>query len=180
MQITDLEILDLSGPQAARSAEAQIAGACDALGARAYDPALTAFLHGEVPEAPGHRDALAEVIAAHGAAPRAHEDRTMRAMLDEADRWAGAIEDAGARDFALVASAQRVKHDEIALHGSLAARAKRLGMRDRSRLEAILAARAKRLGMRDRSRLAAIVAEEKEVDARRTGVAGGGVTTEAA
>jgi ferritin-like metal-binding protein YciE len=68
---------------------------------------------------------------------------------------------AGACDAARGASAQRMQHDEIALHGSLAARAKRLGMRDRSRLEAILA-------------------EEKEADARLTGIAEGGVTTEAA
>ncbi|REC58746.1 DUF892 family protein [Rhodosalinus sediminis] len=161
MQITDLETLDLSKGQEARSAEAQIAGAFDAFGAKASDPALTALLHGEVPEAAGHRDALAEVIAAHDAAPRAHADRKMRAMLDEADRWAGAIEDAGARDAARGASAQRGQHDEIARHCSLVARAKPLGMRDRSRLEAIVAA-------------------EKEADARLTEIAEAGVTTEAA
>ena len=152
MQITDLKTLDLSERQEARSSEAQIAGADDALGAKASDPALTGLLHGEVPEAAGHRDALAEVIAAHGAAPRAHADRTMRAQADHL---------ADARDAALVASAQRVQHDEIALHGSLAARAKPLGIRDRSRLEAILA-------------------EQKGADARLTGIAEGGVTTEAA
>ena len=152
MQISDLETLDLSERQEERSAEAQIAGAVDALGARASAPALTALLHGEVPEAAAHRDARAEVIAAHGAAPRAHADRTMRAQ-------AGHL--AGACDAARGASAQRVQHDEIALHGSLAARAKPLGIRDRSRLEAILAA-------------------EKGADARLTGIAEGGVTTEAA
>jgi ferritin-like metal-binding protein YciE len=161
MQITDLETLYLSELQEARSVEAQIAEAFDALGARASDPALKAFLHGEVQEAAGHRDALAEMIVAHGAAPRVHEDQTMRAMLAEAERWAGAIEDAGARDAALVASAQRVQHYEIALHGSLAAWAKQLGMRERSRLEAILA-------------------EEKDADARLTGIAEGGVNTQAA
>ncbi|WP_372890306.1 ferritin-like domain-containing protein [Rhodosalinus sp.] len=161
MQITDLETLYLSELQEARSVEAQIADAFDALAAKAADPALKTLLDAEVRDAAQHRDRLGELVAAHGGAPRAHEDRTMRAMLDEADRWAGAIEDDAARDAALIASAQRVQHYEIALYGSLAAWARHLGMSDRAPLEAILQ-------------------EEKDADARLTEIAEGGVNTEAA
>ncbi|KPQ20766.1 MAG: Ferritin-like metal-binding protein YciE [Rhodobacteraceae bacterium HLUCCA24] len=138
MEITDLRSLYVAELQEARSVEAQIADAFDALGARASEPRLKELLHGEVQEAAQHRDRIGELIAGHGEEPRAHDDQAMRAILAEADKWARSIEDAGARDAALVASAQRVQHYEIALYGSLAAWAKELGMSDLERLLAIL------------------------------------------
>lgn len=160
MEITDLKSLYVSELQEARSCEAQIADAFEALGAKASDPALKELLHAEVPEAAAHRDRVGELVAAHGEEPVAHDDQTMRTLLAEADRWARMIGDEGARDAALIASAQRVQHYEIALYGSLAAWAKQLGMSD---LETLLA----------------ILEEERAADERLTEIAKSSVNTQA-
>ena len=60
--------------------------------------------------------------------PREHVDQAMQAMLKEAEKWAGMVQDEDLRDAGLIASAQRVEHYEIAVYGSLATWAKQLGL----------------------------------------------------
>lgn len=51
----------------------------------------------------------------------------MEAILAEADRWAGMVEDRDLRDAGVIASLQRIKHYEIAVYGTLATWANQLG-----------------------------------------------------
>jgi len=63
----------------------------------------------------------------------------MQAVVHEADKWANMVQDADLRDASLTASAQRIKHYEIAVYGTLATWAKQLGLdEDQRTLHAIL------------------------------------------
>ena len=70
----------------------------------------------------------------------------MRTVIDEADKWAGMVNDPKCSDAALIASAQRIEHYEIAVYGTLATWAKQLGLHE------------------DAQALRAILAEEKSAD----------------
>lgn len=76
----------------------------------------------------------------HGATEEeGHHDASMHAIIDEADKWAHTIAERGLRDAGLIASLQRMEHDEIAVPGTLASWAGKLGHdRDASVLTAIL------------------------------------------
>jgi ferritin-like metal-binding protein YciE len=52
----------------------------------------------------------------------------MQAMIQEAEKWAGMVQEPALRDAGLIASAQRVEHYEIAIYGTLATWAKQLGL----------------------------------------------------
>ena len=138
MKIDNLKDLYLAELQEARSFEDQIGTALGDLSAKASDPALKAFLEGDQPEAQGHRDKVAGLIGSHGAEPSAHEDQTMRSILEGARDWADKIDDPAVRDAAIIASAQRVQHYEICVYGTLAAWAKQLGLDDLNTLLRIL------------------------------------------
>ena len=86
----------------------------------------------------------------------------MRAIIREADRWAGMVSDPDCRDAGIIASAQRVEHYEIAVYGTLATWAQQLGLTEDHRV------------------LRTILAEEKRTDAALTRLAEGGVNREAA
>jgi ferritin-like metal-binding protein YciE len=76
------------------------------------------------------QDRLDEILRRAGAEPREHVDQAMRAMLQEAEKWARMVEDPDLRDAGLIGSAQRVEHYEIAVYGSLATWAKQLGLEE--------------------------------------------------
>lgn len=54
----------------------------------------------------------------------------MTALIVEAEKWAKAVDDHEARDAALISSAQRIEHYEIAVYGTLATWAKQLGLEE--------------------------------------------------
>jgi ferritin-like metal-binding protein YciE len=51
-------------------------------------------------------------------------------MIAEADRWSGMVQDRDLREAGLIASAQRIEHHEIAVHGTLATWVKQLGLEE--------------------------------------------------
>ena len=153
MDIGDLRTLYLTELQEARSFEEQIADALGSLAGRTSDTALKTALEDDVPATRRHAQRVASLIESHAAEPHAHEDGSMRAILEEARTWATAIEDPSVRDAAVLASAQRIQHYEIAVYGSLAAWAKLLGFDD------------------DRETLLGILDEEKTADAGLTQLA---------
>lgn len=161
MKIDTLTDLYLAELQEARSFEDQIAKAMGDFAAKASDPGLRDFFEGDRPEAEAHRDAIAGLVAQHGAEPSAHEDQTMASIVANARDWAGKIDDPALRDAALIASAQRIQHYEISVYGTLATWAERLGLADRDALRRILD-------------------EEKEADGRLTEIATKAVNVEAA
>ena len=162
MQIKDLRQLYLAELQEARSFEDQIASTLSELADKAGDEELKTFLQEDGPEAGGHRDRVAELLDNHGVASGEHEDQAMRAILSEALKWAERIDTPAVRDAALVASAQRIQHYEIAVYGSLASWAKEEGLDD------------------DLGVLLSILNEEKMADGKLTELAKGSLNAEAA
>lgn len=138
MDIEDLRSLYLCELQEARSFELQIADALGDLAGRASDPDLKRTLQEDGPEAQGHADALGAMLEGHGVPVDAHEDQAMKALVAETRKWSEEISDPSVRDAAIIASAQRIQHYEIAVYGSLAAWAGQLGVKDQGRLKEIL------------------------------------------
>jgi len=137
MQPTDLRQLYLAELQEAQSFEEQIAETFSRLAEKASDAKLRQTFDDDISESKGHAFELSQILAAHGMDPRADDDRAMHGILAEADRWAGRIGEATVRDAALIASAQRVQHYEIAVYGSLASWAQRLGFEEVEALQSI-------------------------------------------
>jgi ferritin-like metal-binding protein YciE len=104
----------------------------------ASDPDLQRTLADDVAETRRHATLLSAMVERQGGEAGAHEDQSMRALIDEARDWAAQIDDPAVRDAAMIASAQRMQHYEIAVYGSLVAWATQLGLSDKEDLIAIL------------------------------------------
>ena len=161
MKITTFRDLYLTELQEARSLEKQLVQAMPKLVEAASDAALKDVFNDDVSEVRAQVERLTALLEAHGVEPREHKDQSMQTILAEAEKWAGMIDDPALRDAALIASAQRVQHYEIAVYGSLAAWAKQLGLDD---LDTLLS----------------ILEEERAADAKLTELAKRSVNVEAA
>ena len=137
MPVSHLRDLYLAELQEMRSAEALMARTMPTLAERATDEGLSRMLAGDVEETRNHAERLGAILARHGADVAEHRDQSMAALVSETEKWSGMIAEPQCRDAALVASAQRLQHYEIAAYGSLAAWAKQLGFEED--LEALLA-----------------------------------------
>ncbi|WP_029032242.1 ferritin-like domain-containing protein [Salinarimonas rosea] len=130
MPVSHLRDLYLVELQEMRSAEDLMARTMPTLARRASNEPLARMLSDDVGETSAHRDRLAAILGGHGADAGEHRDQSMAALVAEADKWSGMIEDPACRDTALIASAQRLQHYEIAAYGSLATWAKQLGFEE--------------------------------------------------
>ena len=153
MRIDDLRKMYVSEMQEQRSVEEQLVQALPKMSEMASDDGLSEAFQSHLRETRSQLDRLDEILTRHGAAPRAHQDRSMQTIIDEAGKWAAMIDDPQARDAGLIASAQRVEHYEIAVYGTLATWAKQLGLDD------------------DLKVLLDILKEEKAADDKLTGIA---------
>jgi ferritin-like metal-binding protein YciE len=99
------------------------------------------------------RQRLESMLHKHGANPRAHTDQAMQALINEAEKMTELVKGDDLRDSAIIASAQKVKHYEIAAYGTAAALAGQLDLRD------------------DQEILRQILGEEKAADAVLTELA---------
>ena len=64
---------------------------------------------------------LESILQKHSANPRAHTDQAMQALINETEKMITVVKGDDLRDAALIASAQKVKHYEIAAYGTAAA-----------------------------------------------------------
>jgi ferritin-like metal-binding protein YciE len=76
------------------------------------------------------KERLESMLQKHAADPRQHVDQVMQALVKETEKMLGMVKGNDLRDAALVASAQRLKHYEIAAYGIAAAFAGQMGLRD--------------------------------------------------
>lgn len=136
-----------------RSGEAQMAENLDVFAAHATDTALGDLIRAHRGATAKYRDRLSELLASHGADPDAHSDGSMSRLISEAEKWAEMVEEGALRDAGLIASLQRIEHYEIAVLGTLASWAERLGHEN------------------DAQALRAILRDDKETDARLTAIA---------
>lgn len=153
MQIDDLESLYVSELQEACSFEAQIAEALAPLADKATDPTLREFIHHDVPGAEGRCKTLAGLLELRSADPEGHTDGSMQAILAETRDWAEKIPAAEARDAALIASLQRMRHYKMAVYGTLVDWARRMDRDD------------------DADALGEILEAEKEADSKLSEIA---------
>ena len=99
------------------------------------------------------RQRLESLLQKHRANPRAHTDQAMQALINETEKMTALVKGNDLRDAAIIASAQKVEHYEIAAYGTAAALAGQLDLRDDQRI------------------LHQILGEEKAADAVLTGLA---------
>jgi ferritin-like metal-binding protein YciE len=148
-----LKQIYISELQEQRSAEEQLVETLPKMAALAHDESLADAFNEHLDETRAQLGRLDGILEKHGAEPRAHSDRSMQTLVAEAEKWAMMIEDPEVRDAAMIASAQRVEHYEIAVYGTLATWAKLLGLNH------------------DMDLLLSILEEEKHADETLTGLA---------
>ena len=99
------------------------------------------------------RQRLESLLQKHRANPQAHTDQAMQALINETEKMTSLVKGSDLRDAAIIASAQKVEHYEIAAYGTAAALAGQLDLRD------------------DQQILHQILGEEKAADAALTELA---------
>jgi ferritin-like metal-binding protein YciE len=153
MEISNFKILYLAELQELASAEAQLAEAVLRMAAAASHPALKDLLVDHHVETTTQRQRLVTILRRHGASPAAHTDQAMQALVGETRKMLRILKSNELRDAALIASAQKLKHYEIAAYGTAAALAGQLKLRD------------------DQTMLYESLTEEKQTDALLTKLA---------
>jgi ferritin-like metal-binding protein YciE len=76
------------------------------------------------------RQRIESILQKHRANPRAHTDQAMQALISEAEKMTSLVKGDDLRDAAIIASAQKIEHYEIAAYGTAAALAGQLDLRD--------------------------------------------------
>ena len=130
MNVDSFRDMYLAELQELRSVEAQLVEALPRMADMASHPELKQAIQTHFDETRSQQSRLDEILRRHDAEPLEHVDQAMQAMLKEAEKWAGMVQDQDLRDAGLIASAQRVEHYEIAVYGSLATWAKQLGLEE--------------------------------------------------
>ena len=130
MQITNFKDMYIAELQELVSMEGQLADELPRMAEVASHPSLKNILmhHREVTQV--QRQRLESILQKHGANPRAHTDQAMQALVNETELMLGMLNGNDLRDAALIASAQKIEHYEIAAYGTAAALAGQLGLRD--------------------------------------------------
>jgi ferritin-like metal-binding protein YciE len=153
MNVGSFRAMYIAELQELRSIEAQLIQALPNMAGMASHAELKQAIRSHLEETRAQQARLDVILTRHGAEPREHVDQAMQAMLMEAKKWAGMVQDQDLRDAGLIASAQRIEHYEIAVYGSLASWAKLLGLED------------------DLHALLSNLEEEKQTDDKLTGLA---------
>ncbi len=130
MDVKDFRAMYTAELQEACSVEAQLVEALPKMAETANGSELKQALRMHLEETRGHQQRVEGLLRAHGVGTREHTDQSMQAMINEAGKWAGMVQQPTLRDAGLVASAQRVEHYEIAIYGTLATWAKQLGLQE--------------------------------------------------
>ena len=162
MNVDDFRRMYVIELQELRSVEDQLIQALPKMVELVEHPELRRALELHRTETETHRERLDELLKAHNAGTREHQDGSMQSILREAERWAKMVSDRDCRDAGIIASAQRVEHYEIAVYGTLATWARQLGLHDDARV------------------LHAILEQEKAADEKLSRLAEQGVNREAA
>jgi len=125
--------------QEARSVEAQLIEALPRMIRTADAADLTDALDEHLSQTRSQLERVDAILQRHSLDVHEHRDQSMQTIIVEADQWANLITDPACRDAALIASAQRIVHYEIAVYGTLSTWARQLDLgEDAATLHAIL------------------------------------------
>jgi ferritin-like metal-binding protein YciE len=161
MKITGFRDLYVAELQEARSVEAMLVEALPKMAQAASDERLKTAFQEHLEATREQQSSVEAILQRLGADPSEHEDQSMRTLIDQAQKMAGLVEAGPFRDAALIASAQRIEHYEIAVYGTLATYAQFLGFED------------------DNQILGGILEEEKDTDDLLSDIAEGVVNPSA-
>ena len=116
--------------QEARSLEQILLEALPKLAEAASDGELKKAFGEHAEETREQLESVETILRALNVDPKEHTDQSMQRLVKESGKMAEMVEAGPVRDAALIASAQRIEHYEIAVYGTLAAYAKHLGFDD--------------------------------------------------
>jgi ferritin-like metal-binding protein YciE len=162
MRINSFKDMYVAELQELFSIENQLADALDGMAVVASHSSLKSALLDHRDTAQIQKQRLESILQKHGANPWAHTDQAMQNLEIETARMVSMLSDNSLRDAGLIASAQKLKHYEIAAYGTAAALAGQLELRDEQRV------------------LHESIEEEKEADALLTKLAKGEVNRDSA
>ena len=131
-QINDFHEMYLAELQELHSVETQLLQALQQAASIAKHPELKRAFESHRQETQQQR--IAQILSRHGQQPGEHVDQAMQALLRETQKMAGMLHDPAMRDAALIASAQKVEHYEIAAYGTVATFAEIMGHQEDKRL----------------------------------------------
>jgi ferritin-like metal-binding protein YciE len=130
MRITSFKDLYIAELQELADMERQLATALRRMADIALHAGLKRALADHFQQTTGQRERLRSLIQTHGASPTAHTDQAMQALIRETEKMFAILKDADLRDAALIASAQKLEHYEIAAYGTAATLAGQLDLRN--------------------------------------------------
>jgi ferritin-like metal-binding protein YciE len=134
MQIASFKELYVSELQELTSFEGQLVDALERMANAASRSSLKNALKRHREQTQAQKQRLETIIKKHGAKSQAHTDQAMQALINETEKMIAMVKGDDLRDVALIASAQKVEHYEIAAYGVVASLAGQLDLRDDQRL----------------------------------------------
>lgn len=134
MQIRNFEEMYIAELQELVSVEQQMENALLRMAGASSHASLRAILeqHGRETIVQGER--LRAILQKHGADPQLGTDQAMQALINETGKMLTILKLDELRDAGIIASAQKLKHYEIAAYGTAAALAGQLEFREDQRL----------------------------------------------
>jgi ferritin-like metal-binding protein YciE len=130
VQIKSFKDMYIAELQELMSVEQQRLQSLQKLAQAASNPALKTALDRHREQTQRQQDRLNGILQKHGANPQEHTDQGMQGLLGETDKMQTILKGDDLRDAGLIASAQKLKHYEIAAYGTAAALAGQLDLRD--------------------------------------------------
>jgi ferritin-like metal-binding protein YciE len=130
MKIVSFKDMYIAELQELFSVEVQLSEALLEMAEVASNKALKDALVDHREETLVQQSRLEALLEKHRANAREHTDQAMQALISEAQKMLSIVEGNDLRDVALIASAQKLEHYEIAAYGTAAALAGQLNLRD--------------------------------------------------
>ena len=161
MNIKNFHEMYITELQEACSVEEMLVGALPKMAEQAKHNRLREAFQSHLAETKEHKKKVEAILKRHGASSKEHKDQSMQTLIGEAEKMSQMVGDGPLREAAIIASAQRIEHYEIALYGTLATYAEMLGLDD------------------DKDTLASILEEEKDADEELSDLAFGVINPEA-
>ena len=155
MAITDFHDMYINELQEARSFESILTETLPKMERAASEETLKQAFRDHFLETREQLQTVEAMLDRLGADPSAHKDQSVERLAQETEKMAAMVEPGPLRDAALIASAQRIEHYEVAVYGTLATYARQLGLDEDGQL------------------LAGILEQEKDADVRLSDIAEG-------
>lgn len=127
MKISGFEDLYVSELQEARSFESILTEGLPKMAEAASDARLRSAFDDHLRQTREHQRRVEAILKRLDVSPTEHVDQSMLTLAEQSDRMAKLVDPGPFRDAALIASAQRIEHYEIAVYGTLATYARFLG-----------------------------------------------------